>query len=187
MKSRNVDHRLPSKCHQTDRKLPTRAVKVLSESLAHLKEKIEEVDRLVRKFLGALPDEIYPLFNTTLESVRRSLLDWNETVHMNISKAFPTRSSSFVEHLKSKGYRVFRASALSSKMNSVEAQIKDACNDLLHLIVMLANALKVDSRTISDSALEEYRPGICAPAVYHTVHFDFQSTSKEILSPLRVF
>ncbi len=156
-----------------------KAVKVLRESLAHLTEKIEEVGRLVQTFPGALPDEVYPLFNTTLESVRRSLQDLHETVHTNFSKAFATRSSSFVEHLTSKGYRVFRASALISKVNSVEAQIRDASNDLLHLIVLLAIALKVDKRTISDSAPEQYRPGISAPAVSHTVHLDFQTKNKQ--------
>ncbi len=148
-----------------------KAFKTLRGHLAHLTQKIEEVNQLVRNFPGALPDNVCGLFNGTLECVRRSLFDLNETVEKDFSKAFATKTGSFLEYLKSKGYQVFRANALNNKMNTVETQLKDASNNLLHLIVMLANALKIDSRTIRESDKEKYRPAFCAPAVSHKIHF----------------
>ncbi len=69
--------------------------------------------------------------------------------------------------LKSKGYRVFRANALNTKMNAVETQIEKASSELLQLTTVLANALKFDSANIEESGKEEFRPVICAPAVSH--------------------
>ncbi len=95
---------------------------------------------------GRASGRVRDLFNGALECVRSSLFDLQEIVENDFSKAFATKSSSFVEYLKLKGYRVFRANALKSKMNTVETHLKDASSNLWHLIGILANAVKTDSR-----------------------------------------
>ncbi len=67
--------------------------KMLRSHLALLTERIEEVNRLVRKFPGALPDDVCGLFNGTLECARRSLSDLDETVPNEFAKAFETWST----------------------------------------------------------------------------------------------
>ncbi len=54
--------------------------------LAYLSAEIGEVDRLLRNFPGTLPEEIYVLFNGTLECVRSSLMSLEETVDNDIQK-----------------------------------------------------------------------------------------------------
>ncbi len=86
--------------------------KTLQSQLALLTDRMEEVNHLVQKFPGALPDAVCGLFNEALECVRRSLFDLDETVENEFAKAFETRSSCFSKRLKSTGYRVLRANAL---------------------------------------------------------------------------
>ncbi len=160
-----------------DRKLPARkkGIQGTAKHLAHLTENIEEVDRLVRKFPGALPDDVCDLFNGALQRARSSLFDFDEAVENDFSKAFAAKNSGLVEHLKSTGYRVFRANSLNCKMNTVEAQLNDASNKLMHLIAIMAIALKIDSRTLLESKSDEYSPSFCAPAVSHTIKLDFRT------------
>ncbi len=70
---------------------------------------------------------------------------------------------------------MFRANSLNCKMNTVETQLKDASNKLMHLIAIMAIALKIDSRTLLESKSDEYSPSFCAPAVSHTIKLDFHT------------
>ncbi len=110
-----------------------------------------------------------------MNRVRDSLREADATVEKDLSKAFAGSSSRVVGAL----YQVFRASALNTTMNSVEAQITKASNQLLHLTTVLANALKIDSLNISETMKEEHRSIICTPAVYHEVHLDFETKDAE--------
>ncbi len=157
-----------------------KSFKAVSDSLSHLMCNIAEVDRLTKEFPRALPEDVSALFDSTLNRVRDELNDVDAAVEKNFSKPFAGSSSSFLGALKSKGYRVFRANALTSKMNVVERRIKEVSNELLQLIIMFSNALKLDSLNVAESLKEEHRPVVCAPAVSHSVYLDFESrTWKE--------
>ncbi len=64
-------------------------------------------------------------------------------------------------------------------MSAVETQLKDASVNLLHLIVMLVNAVKIDSRTTLEPKRDEYYHSFCAPAVCHTIQSDFDTKNEQ--------
>ncbi len=68
---------------------------------------------------------------------------------------------------------------MNSKMNTVETQLKDASGNLWHLIGILANAVKTESRAILESKRDEYCASFCAPAVSHTIHLDFHTKDEQ--------
>ncbi len=102
-----------------------------------------------------------------MERVRDTLRIADATLEKELSKAFGGSGGGVVNALKWKGYRFVRSNALLSKMNNVETQVKEASNELLHLISMLANALKYDSVNVAESGKEEFRP-LFAPRLFLT-------------------
>ncbi len=99
-----------------------------------------------------------PVQGHFLERVRDTLRKADGTLEKELSKAFGGSGGGIVNALKWKVYRFLRSNALQNKMNNVETQVKEASNELLHLISILANALKLDSVNVSESAKEEFRP-----------------------------
>ncbi len=95
-------------------------------------------------FAHSLPQDFTVLFNGTLEHVRDSLRDADAAVEKEISKAFAGNSSSFMCVLKTQGHRLFRANALNAKMNTVEATVEEASNDLMHLSTQLTIVAALD-------------------------------------------
>ncbi len=80
-----------------------KVIMILRSHLALLTERIEEVNRLFRKFPGALPDDV-AVCSTELWNVLEAVYPtWMKLCKMSLQKRSKTRSGSFVEFLKSKG------------------------------------------------------------------------------------
>ncbi len=168
--------------------------RALNANIDRLARHISEVERLLHKFPDALPAETSIVFNETFAFVRQSLDESITTMEQSFSMAFAQGSSTAMKKLLSMTLRVVRATALKSKMDSVESLIKDASSQLLQLTLALVNALKIheqqailienlgnpvrERQVPMEIGEEVYRPATSTPAPTHTVSLDFEAKDE---------
>ncbi len=167
------------------------AFRILTKSLNDLAENGEEVNRLIRKFPHALPNDASVLFNRYFAQVRASLQGMNDIMENNFSRTFTGGNIGLLGNLMCKIYRTVRAKKISETMNVLEIQIKETSSQLLQLTVMLTTALnireqeerivpKLDNLNPGDSMRHVYHAAITAPAVPHTVNLNFEANADGV-------
>ncbi len=152
-------------------------LRALRENVDCLAEHIAEVEKILIKCPSAVPVEISTVFEKHFSRVRDILVDSNRTEEQSLSKVFAESSSSrTMFKLRSKAVRTFRATNLNNKMNTVEAQIKEASNQLLLLTLALGNAVKIQEQF--EAARDVYQPKSNTPAFTETVNLDFDAKDE---------
>ncbi len=136
-----------------------------------------------------MPSEISTTFYETFADVRDTLESTDASMEGSFSIAF-AGGSSVMGKIKSKAIRTFQATKLSGEMNSMEAKIDKASNLLLHLTMMLGNALKMqehhdvivpklENLSIVDSSKDIFRPTINTPTLTDAINLDFTGKDSE--------
>ncbi len=151
-------------------------LRALKENVDCLADHIAQVEKILIKCPSAIPVEISAVFDKHFSRVRDILVDSNRTVEQSLSKVFAQSSSSTMFKLRSKAIRTFRATSLNSKMNTVEAQIKEASNQLFQLTLALGNALKIQEQF--EAARDVYQPKCNTPAFTEAVNLDFDGKDE---------
>ncbi len=107
----------------------------------------------------------------------------------SLSIAFAGGSSA-MGNIQSKALRMFQATKVNVEMKSMESKIDKAPNHLLHLTMMLSNALKMQENhdiilpkleyfAVSESSKDIFRPATNTPALTDTFSLDFDANDSE--------